>query len=105
VTSTPISRSGGIRRGPVAATGGLSDDVVLERTPPPDLDARTRATEGRAMSAVRKSVEEAIIALSAKVISAVEGDQPEAAREYAGALQDATWALEHVRESERETED
>jgi hypothetical protein len=57
------------------------------------------------MSAVRKSVEEAIIALSAKVISAVEGDQPEAAREYAGALQDATWALEHVRESERETED
>lgn len=57
------------------------------------------------MSAVRKSVEEAIIALSAKVINAVENDRPEAAREYAGALQDSAWALEHVRESERETEE
>jgi hypothetical protein len=57
------------------------------------------------LSVVRKSVEEAVIALSAKVINAVESDRPEAAREYAGALQDAAWALEHVSESEMEAEE
>jgi hypothetical protein len=57
------------------------------------------------LSAVRKSVEEAVIALSAKVINAVENDRPEAAREYASALQDAAWALEHVSESEMEAEE
>jgi hypothetical protein len=48
------------------------------------------------MSAVRSAVEEAITALAAKVIHATDADRPEAAREYASALNDSCWALEHL---------
>jgi hypothetical protein len=47
LTSTPTSRFGGTRLAPAAARG-LSDDVVLERTPSPDLVARPRTVEDQA---------------------------------------------------------
>jgi hypothetical protein len=48
------------------------------------------------MSAVRTAVEETITTLAAKVIHATDIDRPEAVREYASALNDACWALEHL---------
>jgi hypothetical protein len=51
------------------------------------------------MSAVRTAVEEAITALAAKVIASVDSDKPEATREYASALNDSCWGLEHLHDA------
>lgn len=57
------------------------------------------------MSRVRKAVEESVMSLAAKVISATEDDRPEAAERFASALADATRALDNVSEAEREEDE
>jgi hypothetical protein len=96
---------GAIERGMVGPSGRNASPVRVARatrgmTAP--IASCPNCDREDALSAVRKSSRRPS---SPKVINAVENDRPEAAREYAGALQDAAWALEHVRESEREAEE
>lgn len=57
------------------------------------------------MSAVRKSVEEAVIALAAKVIASCEDNRAADAANYASALDDTTRALENLSGSGEEAEE
>lgn len=50
----------------------------------------------------RAAVEEAVTALAAKVITAIEADNPQAAVQYADALGDSCRGLSYIAEAQRD---